>query len=129
VTQRDAVGRGPERKLGEERVHVGFEHSTRPAQAGSGERDAALVTQAPERNQVVVSRHTASGQREHAPDALVGQRPVTDQIAGAEVAVELLRREKAEHRVERVRVRMDVRNDPVAHKNNLNLRLTLRDCR
>ena len=125
MTQRDAIDRNAEREPGQERAHVILEHSPRPAQAGLSERDAALVAQAAERDQVVITGHTAPGKREHAADALVGQRPVADQVAGAEVAVELLGREEGERRVERVRVRVNVRDNPVAHY--LNLRLILRD--
>jgi IS4 transposase len=127
VTQCDAIDRDAEREPGQQRAHIIVEHAVRPAQAGPCEWDAALVAQAAERDQVVITRHTAPGKREHAADALVGQRAVPDQVAGAEVAVELLGGEEREHRLERVRVRVDVRNDPVAHY--LNLRLILRDGR
>jgi hypothetical protein len=127
VTQRDAIYRDAERESGQERAHVILEHPARPAQAGPSERDAALVAQADERDQVVITGHTAPGKCQHAADALVGQRPVADQVAGAEIAVQLLGREEGERRVERVRVRVDVRDNPVAHY--LNLRLILRDVR
>jgi hypothetical protein len=127
VTQRDAIYRDAERESGQERAHVILEHAARPAQAGPSERDAALVAQAAERDQVVITGHTAPGKCQHAADALVGQRPVADQVAGAEIAVQLLGREEGERRVERVRVRVDVRDNPVAHY--LNLRLILRDVR
>jgi hypothetical protein len=127
VTQRDAIDRDTEREPSEEGAHVIVEHPARPAQAAPSERDAPLVAQAAERDQVVITGHTTPGKREHAANALVGERPVADQIAGAEVAVELLGREERERGLERMRVRVDVGDDPVAHY--LNLRLILRDAR
>jgi hypothetical protein len=127
VTQRNAIDRDAERELAQERPHVVLEHPARPAQACASERDAALVAHAAERNQVVIPGHAAPGKREHTTDALVGQGPVADQVAGAEVAVELLGREEGERGLERVRVRMDVGDDTIAHY--LNLKLTVRSGR
>jgi hypothetical protein len=126
VTQRDAIDAVPERQLGEECAHVVLELAARPPQARPCKWDAALVADAPEDDQVVIPGHAAPGKREHAAHALVRQWPVADQVAGAEVGVDLLRREEAERRLERVRVRMDVRNDPVTHSLSLNLNVRFR---
>jgi hypothetical protein len=78
------------------------------AQAGLGQRDAALVAQAAERHQVVVARYAGAAQLGHAPHGLVGQRPVADEIARAQVAVELLGGEEGQGRLEGVQVGVDV---------------------
>jgi hypothetical protein len=127
VAQRDAVHREADGKAREQRPRVVVEHCTRPTQAGFGQRDAALVIQPPQRDQVVIAGDGVPVEREHPPHAFVGHRAVADQIAGAEIAVEVLGRQEVEDRVEGMRVAVDVGDDAVAHQSlTLNLSLTSR---
>ena len=77
-----------ERKCVQVRSHVVAKHAGGPAQSRTGNRVGPGRGKPPDSDQVVVARDRDRVQASNDVDALVRERPVTDQIAGNQITVD-----------------------------------------
>ncbi len=115
VVEADAPADGGRRGRLEERLRVLVEDGGRPASArGSVVRELVEIESA-EDAEVVVPDETDVRVPSDEAAALVGARPVPYEVAEAPDLVRRLARDRFQHRLERMQVSVDVRDDKRAH--------------
>ncbi len=116
VVQRDAVGGSRRLERVEKCLRLGREDVARPARRDGGLAAELLEVDRSPDGEIVVAGEADVGPLRDQCAALVRPRPVADEVAEAPELVRRLRLDRREDRLERVQVRVDVRDDCDAHR-------------
>jgi hypothetical protein len=87
-----------------------------PLEARAGETAALVVAEAADCDQIVITGDADSVETCDHVDAFVGKGPVSDEVSGAEEALDRLCPQRGHGRTQRRKVAVDVGEDSVAHR-------------